>query len=385
MARYTYLVADLRTNAILAELPLREVSFSQDLNSAGSFHGILPLGDPRLASLDPAGSTQPGRTALYVDRDGALVWGGIIWTRRYTVHRGRGHELASKTSSDVSGGHVRSHAFELEGTEFFSYFGRRLISDSLAYSNTDPLVIVRNLLTYAAGKTGGDIGINLDSTLSGLSITRTYDGFAMTPIDQAINLLSSETPGFDFGIDCQYDANGTPQKYLHLGYPRRGQIAAQTGHVFDFPGNISDYVWPEDATSMAVTIINTGAGNNVSQLQSTASAPGLLDAGYPLLESTRAYADVSLQATLDSRTQAELLIRDNPVVIPELQVRADREPFLGSYITGDDVRVRIAGDPRFPSKSDGSPGLDSFYRLTGITVRPPDIFPEMVTLRVVPL
>jgi hypothetical protein len=385
VADYTYLAVDLMSNTILAELPLREVTFSQDLNQAGSFHGVLPLGDPRIKNLDPAGSTQPGRTAIYVDRDGTLVWGGVIWTRRYSARRGRGHELASsgRRGGESTGGHIKDHALELDGMEFLSYFGRRLISDDLNYT-ADPLTIVRNLISYAAAKPGGDIGIVLDSTLSGLSITRSYDSFAMTPIDQAINLLSSETTGFDYAIDVQYDA-GIPKKYLHLSYPRRGQIAGLTGHVFDYPGNIVDYVWPEDATSMAVTVINTGSGNNATKIRSSASNPGLIDAKYPLLESTRAYSDVSDQATLDSRTIAELLVRDAPFIIPELTIRADREPFLGAYITGDDVRVRVTDDPRFPAKADGSPGYDSYCRLTSISVRPPDEFPEAITLHLVTL
>lgn len=45
--QYRYLFADLRSNSILAELPLTRVSFTQVLNTPGSFQGtILGLDAP---------------------------------------------------------------------------------------------------------------------------------------------------------------------------------------------------------------------------------------------------------------------------------------------------------------------------------------------------
>jgi hypothetical protein len=40
---YRYLLADLVTNEIIAELPLTGVSFTQQLNQAGTFQGHLLL------------------------------------------------------------------------------------------------------------------------------------------------------------------------------------------------------------------------------------------------------------------------------------------------------------------------------------------------------
>ena len=73
---YRYLFADLLTNDILGELPLTGVSFNQQLNQAGTLQGHLLLSGVNSAGLNVPDATIPARTAIYVDRNGSLVWGG---------------------------------------------------------------------------------------------------------------------------------------------------------------------------------------------------------------------------------------------------------------------------------------------------------------------
>ena len=80
---YRYLLADLITNEIIAELPLTGVAFTQQLNQAGTFSGHLLLSGINSAAFNVDASTTPGRNGIYVDRDGVLVWGGVIWGRSY--------------------------------------------------------------------------------------------------------------------------------------------------------------------------------------------------------------------------------------------------------------------------------------------------------------
>ncbi len=80
---FTYRAFDLVTTSPLDSLPYVGVSFGEVLNDVGPFQGNLPLTDPRVQALDWADATRTGRTALFVDLDGALVWGGIIETQRY--------------------------------------------------------------------------------------------------------------------------------------------------------------------------------------------------------------------------------------------------------------------------------------------------------------
>ena len=102
---YRYFVCDLMTNNVLAEIPFKSVSYSRTLNNAGSFSGDVPMTEDTY-NLSIYENTLPGRTALYVVRNGVCVWGGIIWARTYS--------LVDKIVS-------------VEAGEFTSYFARRVV------------------------------------------------------------------------------------------------------------------------------------------------------------------------------------------------------------------------------------------------------------------
>ena len=81
---YKYFLCDLLTNRLLVEAPFRSVSYSRTLNDAGTFTGDLPV-IAETENLDIYNNTLPGKTALYVVRNGVCVWGGIIWNRTYSL------------------------------------------------------------------------------------------------------------------------------------------------------------------------------------------------------------------------------------------------------------------------------------------------------------
>jgi hypothetical protein len=371
VSAYTYLTFDLMTNTPLAELPLSGVSFSRLLNGAGAFRGTLKLGDPKVTALNPIASTIPARTALYVDRDGVLVWGGIIWTR----------------------GPYRpaTQSFDLGGMEFWSYFQvrqktGRYVVDTKAYVAADQLAIARDLVTYAQAKTGGNIGVVVNTETCGVLRDRTYNSYDFTPVGQAVEQLAAVLNGFDFSIEVAY-VNGVPAKIFVPSYPRRGTVAVSSGLLFEYPGNAVDYSWPEDATEQADTAYAIGLGQGPEMLRSSSSNPGLFDIGYPLLEYLDSYKNVAEQSTLDAHAQADVIARANPVVLPEIYVRADADPVLGSYSTGDDVRLRINDPARFPDSAhsiDGSDQrLDTYMRITGYEVLPPSSDGQYEQVRVI--
>lgn len=81
---YRYFTTDLLTNTLLAEIPFTGVSYERAIKGAGAFSGSIPV-IPNTNSMDLYDNTMPGKTGLYVVRDGECVWGGIIWSRSYNV------------------------------------------------------------------------------------------------------------------------------------------------------------------------------------------------------------------------------------------------------------------------------------------------------------
>jgi hypothetical protein len=201
----------------------------------------------------------------------------------------------------------------------------------------------------------------------------------------AIKDLSNANNGFDFNIDVRYDSTNTPRKYLVTAYPQQGVIynaSDATAIVFEFPGNLVSYEWPDDGSIVANTMYGIGPNSNEAKIRATAVGPaGQVGAGWPLLEDTTTYNDQYDSTLLYNQTLGEVTARQNPVVTVKITLPAYVEPTLGSYEIGDQCLLRIT-DARFPA---GSTGLSGFgfagvKRIVAIGVQPGEDGPELVTI-----
>ena len=352
---YRYLFADLLTNSILAELPITGASFTQQLNTAGTFQGHLLLSGVNTAGLNVASATIPGRCAVYIDRNNVLVWGGVIWARDYA------------SSSQTLTFHAR---------EFESYFERRRISSTQVYTNQDQLSIVQQLVTALQSVTYGNIGVQVGAEVSGILVSRTYYNYELKDYFSAIQDLSRSSTGFDFNIVVAYDGDGNPTKTLKLGYPRLGNNYSSTSltvPTFELSGNLVEYQYPEDGSIAANTVYALGAGSNEGKIIATSSDTTKTLAGWPLLEETVNYSDVTDSTYLAGLASGQVSAVSYPPSTIKIVVPAYVDPIFGTYSIGDQARLRIK-DNRFPS------ALDTNYRIVALNVQPGENAPERVTL-----
>lgn len=313
MASYRHLVADLLTGTIREEIPFSTVRYSHVLNRPGGFAATLPLRHPKAtrANLDP------GRTAVYVERDGVIVWGGILWTAKASVE---------------------SATVEVGGEGFWSYFRRRLVRTTKTYAAADQCFIARDLVAYAQAQAGGDLGVVVGAETSGVLRDRTYWHYERKNIGEAVEQLAAVQGGFDFNIDVSWVA-GVITKTLQVQYPRRGRATAT---VFELGSNIEGLDQEIDATRQANIIDGLGAGEGDTMLITTVSDLSVVPP-YPLLEDVVTYKDTSVTTTLRLSTLAELVARSTPVErLPTLLAHAGPDTVLGSFITGDTIAVRGA-------------------------------------------
>lgn len=359
MTNYRYLVTDVLTNTIIAELPLTNVTYGQNLNEAGSLSGNLLLSDSRINTFLGTGSsnpvdvcTTPGQTAIYVDRDGVLVWGGIIWSRSYDS---------------------RSQMLEIGAKEFESYFGRRRItSDQVFDEGTDQFTIVHVLVDAIQSAAHGDIGI--DTSTIGTCGQGIADVLPILEyehrnlLDTIIDLSRQGPPyGFDFHIDVAYDGTGSPTRTLRLFYPHKSSpYAANTASypTLEFPGSIVSYQFPEDGSSMANVVYAFGPGTNEGQYIHTAYGTNI---GFPLLEDVITYSQIPDPRIVDQLADAEVEARHVPVttmsavwspqIVPATGAAAG--PGLSEFSIGDQFRIRIS-DSRFPAGVELSRRLSQF-------------------------
>lgn len=354
---YTFLAVDLRTDTVLAELPLSGVTYSVELNGVGALRGFVPVSAETIP-LGVYAATEPARTAVWVDRDGVIMGCYIIWTRE-----------------PADGG------FNIGGSELLSYYGRRLITTTLSTDNTqvvngayvpsgqlmyaDQRFLVWSLLRWAGLAAGGDIGVDINplATDGATGITRsvTYPGWEYHQILSSISDLASADDGFDFGIEVGYSpgANGQPPhryKRARVWYPQRGVDASISGLSFYSGGigsSIISYDWPEDGTSFATARGATGAGTGPNTLTSYQVDTDLITAGFPLLEDAASYTSTTDQATLDGQANADLNASSVASTAPTFTVAADADPLLGTYWLGDSAVFSIDPDVRFPDGYSG--------------------------------
>jgi len=135
-ASYRYFVTDLITNQVIGELPMTGVSYGKALKDAGEFSGTIPV-TTQTKVLSLYASTMPGKTGLYVVRNGVCVWGGILWTRSYNV--------VGKT-------------LDITATEFTSYYHHRRIWKTWDLSHEGVLVYLdpKNSEQYIVDLADGD-------------------------------------------------------------------------------------------------------------------------------------------------------------------------------------------------------------------------------------
>lgn len=355
-SEYTYITYNLRTMARLAELPLYGVSFGDKLNGAEVMTGKVNLNSSAVQQTDMVAATERARTGLYIDRAGVPVYDGIIWDRTY-----------DSESTELS----------LAVASTWSYWSHRYNVLSAAWTGADQWQIFWTMLAnnMAPGGATGNLNVGLQTLgVTGKTRDRTYYSYEKQVMAELIQNLAAVEGGFDFGVELAYVA-GVITRTITLYYPRKGRTAATSGHVLEYGpttrGNIVKYSWPDLGSMEANIVYNLGAGNGATMLTATATNGARWTAGWPYLEKVIQNKSTSQLSTLQSQAQAEVNAKSDIQAVPKVTILADADPSFGSWITGDDVRLRIA-DYRFPRNADGSLSLDTWRRIIGWKVNVPD-------------
>lgn len=331
MADWRVLHAELVGGAILGELPTIAATYGVALNAAGRFQITTPLeSDPtRLVLPVYAGGTTsldgdinmttmanltPGTTAVWFERDGVLMFGGIVWA----------------VSVDIA-----SNTMTVAGEGPHSYLRRRHIRTDLTYPTTDQLDIVRGLIDHAQNQTNGTIGITYDTADSGVTRDRTWYAYERKNLGEAIEQLAAVEGGFDWRYDHNYVAD-VPTWSMGFTYPATGR---STLHVFEVGTNCALNLYETDGTTITNLVDVFGAGTAAETLTATVHNAAL-QGPYPILEATESYPDVLSLTTLELHGLRRLARGAGPMRRAQLNVYPGVDPVLGSYICGDRVRVR---------------------------------------------
>lgn len=327
-AIYRYYTKDLMSNAFLAELPIDNASCGKRINEIGNFSGNLTLhrGDNEYNQVLLDG-TEPARTALYMTRNGVLIWGGILWARTYTSE---------------------SQSFALTAQTFESYFDHVCIDANFIQQGVEQNTIFGNLIDVLQSQSGNNIGLVKGSfPPTGLTRTVLIPGYEYHFGQDVVSQLVSEENGLEYTIDI----TGTyenPVKTVRCGGPKLGNPVETSGLAFDYPGNVTRYWWNESGTRGVVKAVALGHGDGFNKVRAQAINGTLISAGYPAWWRVTSHPNI---ATIDGITAAaygDLHKYGMPYSRPTLEFTLE-----GGYIfngwnqLGDQLTARVE-DVRWP-------------------------------------
>lgn len=310
-------------------------------------------------------ATIEGRTVIWVQRDNTIVDGYIVWARPKPMG---------------------SRQIQIRAASLWSYFRGRILTVTKTYDDVDQLEIAQDLINWA--QTGpGDINVEVETETSGVLRERLplAFGYERKNIGTLVEQLAAVIDGFDFAITCALE-NEVPTARFRCFYPRRGSRSSGVvfnGGVFALKQNLLDYSVDPDGTDGATTVYGIGAGEGTDMLLTQSVNTAALDQGYPVKERTVTHKDVDQIETLQGHTDADLRGRAQTPTTWVLDVDPDDVsiPF-GSWQVGDDVRVIIGDDERFPAGENGENGFDGTLRIVAqTTVVNDDGGPDRVLLQ----
>lgn len=346
---YRAIFCDLFSDQTIDILPLRDVQFDDYIGKAGSLSGTVPVPDRDIA--DRVRKIQAGRTTVYLERGGDLWWGGIIWT----------------TTLQSSGRGVLT--LGVQAATFDSYATRRRIRTEVTYTTpTDQLTIARRLWSDVQSGLGRS-GIDIGEETSGVLRTASWRLGDETVYQEALDQLAAQENGFEQQILVYRDpVTGARIRQLRLGHPKIRTGA--TDMIFDRPGAILSYSFPDDATRGGTTALARGASANsnaAAESRPTVSAEKvnttLLNGGWPRIDLSSDHNEVSDTKTLNSLAAANLAKAAGSVLIPEISIRLGG--IVPPALLGRTARIRITDEWH-------SEGLDRRYRVIGVKVSPPE-------------
>ena len=274
-------------------------------------------------------------------------------------------------------------------------------------ATVDPVAIVS---TFGPFPGNSDIGIGFSTkAYSGKQVDPiNYRGFELVNVGEALSKYSDSIDGFEYRIDCSYDAS--VDKFVKTfilipidfpNPPAAGEVSPISRFgadklVFEYPGNIINLSIEESAENSSTRFFAVGEndlGPDAGPPFSVASANGFLRGveskrKWPILDDDEKVPDVDDEGVLYSYAERYLSEARPPDAKLSLSVNGSLQPLVGSYAPGDWCSLIV--DDEFileRLRSDMEPRDTVIVRkIDVIKVSVPDgtTFPEKVDLTLVP-
>ncbi|MCX5182661.1 hypothetical protein [Streptomyces sp. NBC_00268] len=333
----------------------------RDLSGPGSMTGTITPEYSRIIGDDGLPVLEEWGTKLYLEIDGEIRWGGVVTKTsfdgpQFTVAcegfscypHGipyEGYIISGKkiTPKDPYAGKDKNHDGWVDGKK-----GKQKVPPApkpYGGPRIDVFDAFRHIWWHVQSRTGGDIGLDIDSHDLG-ELLGTSDGedpwelawWDNPDCGQVLDTLTSQTP-FDW-LETHAWANSTSNTITHrirLGKPRLGR--KRTDLRFMDGENIAAIAKPEgmgDDYANEAIVLGKGEGKKMKRAQVYRPRDGRLRRVATVTDKT-----LSSEKALRTRGDKELAGRTANLQIPAIQIWDHPNARFGSWSLGDDIRVQV--------------------------------------------
>lgn len=294
---YRYMGVDLLTGQVIEDLPLYGVNLTRRISGAGNMTGSFKLGTGFFSDEDLLAASEPGLRALYVLRNNYCIWAGPIWSRTY------------QSQANVE---------QLTGQTFESIFSALKILTRVELT-LDQAFIFRYLIDLMQTQPSCDFNIDTSQIVAcGVDQSLKVETYEHKLFSEPIEDMLKAANSFDYIIDYTVDGNDNVNLLAKVGYPFLGY--GQPGIELDYPGQVSNYYWPESAAKGVVRETVTGQGEGTAMSVGTYTNEDLVNSGYPMWERPRSEKSISDPAQIARVAEESGRTRKMPVVIPTIEL-----------------------------------------------------------------
>lgn len=327
MTDYRYFTADILARTYGGvDLPLFGTYMNKVITRPGNFTGSFPLGTGIHRDEDMLAATTPGKFAIYCERDGQIVWGGPIWSRTYSAD---------------------SRSCQITAQTWESVFDHVVFEEHVIQQSVEVTTLFENLIDQMQAQDGNDFNILVSSPVPLTGWTRTIlkPNYEYHFVGSVLSELVTDTEleyAIDLGLTSAPD--GMPQPTIRAGTPKLNDGVILDA-AYDFPGSITNYWYPENASRGATRFAAIGAGSGNKVIRSVARDE--TRTGWPSWWQTASYPAIGSPETIAGKAQQGLLDASIPIVVPTIELAKDAV-FAHFNSMGVTIQFNIT-DARFPN------------------------------------
>lgn len=370
MADYNIYLYNVLTQTVTASVPASALSYGYTMDAAGTASIEIPIGVPKKnGSPLTQADLFPVVTGVAIERDGVLVWGGLVWA--YAV------DLSKRTITVTAQGYL-------------SYFAKRNTNPTAGatYKNVEQTAMIKTLITSLTNglktDTAGIVPTNMVRT-------RTWNPYEIKALDEIFADLADditaivpatgiEGGGFFLYFDPYWITQGT--KIGNRVWNTTNRHPQGVGKSLQQGVNCEFTNITLDGTGLANQVYAVGATDGTASITpyATGTSPALL-AKIPTVNLTLSETSISQGESLQYKVKSALAFGSIPIILPQASTYPnlfsplDLRPGTLAEVTTDDGFMNLLDEEYVVTESSVTVADDGSDRV-GLTLCQAALFHE---------